>query len=193
MRKSKDFDLEFSPLIPKKPLFFLPLRNTFFLYIILSSPYLPSDILREIYDMNAYLKLTCLTLGSPFSLHQVKENGYLTKVRYNHTLIKVELLFSKSLQCNCINKTFLSKKESLLCLGVILVLITAHFHYYTHFPHFRSASNQNIFKVFSLLVFRKTSNDKTNYKADCKFFSLKNTKASSIQLALTLKFLLGLR
>ena len=92
MRKSKDFDLEFSPLIPKKPLFFSPFKEHFFLYIIPSSPYLPSDILREIYDMNAYLKLICLTLGSPFSLHHVKENDYLITAGYIFTLTKTEPL-----------------------------------------------------------------------------------------------------
>ena len=72
----------------------------------------------------------------------------------------------------CIKKTFSLRKSLFFVLVLFLVLITAHFHCYTHFPHFRSASNQNTFKVLSLFVFRKTSNIKTNYKADCKFFSL---------------------
>jgi hypothetical protein len=147
---------------------------------------------------NAYLKSTCLTLGSPFSLHQVKENGYLIKARYIHTLTKIELSFSKPFSQLCIKKTFSLRKSLFFVLVLFLVLITAHFHCYTHFPHFRSASNQNTFKVLSLLVFRKTSNIKQTTKqianfSVCKFFSLKNTKASSTQLALTLKFLLGLR
>ena len=174
-------------------MFFLLLRNTFFLHIIPSSPYLPSDILREIYDMNAYLKLICLTLGSPFSLHHVKENDYLITAMYIYTLTKTEPLNVKTCLQLCIKKTFSLRKSLFFVLVLFRVLIIAHFHCYTHFPHFRSASNQNTFKVLSLLVFRKTSNIKTNYKADCKFFSLKNTKASSTQLALTLKLLLGFR
>ena len=118
MRKSKDFDLEFSPLIPKKPLFFLLLRNTFFLYIIPSSPYLPSDILREIYNMNAYLKLICLTLGSPFSLHHVKENDYLITAMYIYTLTKTEPLNVKTSSTTLFKETLLFKTGSLLCLGV---------------------------------------------------------------------------
>ena len=38
--------------------------------------------------------------------------------------------------------------------------------------NFRSASNQNTFKVLSLFVYRKTSNIKTDYKAIYKIFSL---------------------
>ena len=120
MRKSKDFDLEFSPFIPKKPLFF-PLRNTFFfLYIILSSPYLPSDILREIYDMNAYLKLICLTLGSPFSLHHVKENDYLITAMYIYTLTKTEPLNVKTFfHSFVLRKPFSLRQDLFLCLGAL--------------------------------------------------------------------------
>ena len=129
MRKSKDFDLEFSPLIPKKPLFFLLLRNTFFLYIIPSSPYLPSDILREIYDMNAYLKLICLTLGSPFSLHHVKENDYLITAMYIYTLTKTEPLNVKTCLQLCIKKTFSLRKGLFFVLVLSsFVPITAYFH-----------------------------------------------------------------
>ena len=194
MRKSKDFDLEFSPLIPKKPLFFLPLRNTFFLYIILSSPYLPSDILREIYDMNAYLKLICLTLGSPFSLHHVKENDYLITAMYIYTLTKTEPSMSKPVY-SFVQENLLFKKESLLCLGSIL-LCTYNCVFFIVKRNFMISAVQVIkiiSRSFSLFVFRKTSNIKTNYKAVYKIFSLQILQLEKLEnkntMALTLRFL----
>ena len=137
---------------------------------------------------NAYLKFTCLTLGSPFSLHQVKENDYLIKARYIYTLTKIELSFSKPFSQLCIKKTFSLRKSLFFVLVLFLVLITAHFHCYTHFPHFRSASNQNTFKVLSLFVFRKTSNIKTDYKAVYKTFSLQILQLEKYENKYTIGF-----
>ena len=63
-KKVRTFDLEFSPPIPLFSVFFLLFKEYLsFLHITPSSPYSPSDILREIYNKNAYLKLICETSG----------------------------------------------------------------------------------------------------------------------------------
>ena len=85
-------------------------------------------------------------------------------------------------------KTFSLRKSLFFVLVLFLVLITAHFHCYTHFPHFRSASNQNTFKVLSLFVFRKTSNIKTDYKAVHKIFSLQILQLEKLENKYTIGF-----
>ena len=131
--------------------------------------------------MNAYLKLICLTLGSPFSLHHVKENDYLITAGYIFTLTKTEPINVTTLFLHFVlrKSVFKSKKSLSLCLGVTLplYLYLRIFHCQTNFPNFRSASNQNNSRSFPLFVFRKTSNIKTDYKAvykisTCKFLSL---------------------
>ena len=168
------------------------------MYIILSSPYLPSDILREIYDMNAYLKLICLTLGSPFSLHHVKENDYLIKARYIYTLTKTEPLNVKTFLQLCIKKTFSLRK------GLFFVLVLFFLYLYLRiFIVTRTflISAVQVIKILprsfpSLffarpLISKQTTKQFTKFSV-CKFFSWKNSKTST-QLALTLRFLLGLR
>ena len=62
-KKVRTFDLEFSPPIQLFSIFSLFKEHLSFLHITPSSPYSPSDIVREIYNKNAYLKLICETLG----------------------------------------------------------------------------------------------------------------------------------
>ena len=118
----------------------------------------------------------------------MRENGYLIKARYIHTLTKIELSFSKPFSQLCIKKTFSLRKSLFFVLVLFRVLIIAHFHCYTHFPHFRSASNQNTFKVLSLFVFRKTSNIKTDYKAVYKIFSLQILQLEKLENKYTIGF-----
>ena len=129
---------------------------------------MPSHILQEIYDecvSEIYLFNFGVTILPPSS-----EGKWLSHKS------QIYLHFDKDraliLKTFLTAKTFSLRKGLFFVLVLFLVLITAHFHCYTHFPHFRSASNQNTFKVLSLLVFRKTSNIKANYRADCKIFSL---------------------
>ena len=146
--------------------------------MIPSSPYSPSDILREIYDMNAYLKLICLTLGSPFSLHHVEENDYLITAMYIYTLTKTEPLNVKTFFSQlCIKKTFLFKTGSLLCLGAIFlsVLINCAFSLWNALPHFCSASNQNNFKVLFPLCFSQDLQYQNKLQSSLQNFQLANS------------------
>ena len=59
-----------------------------------------------------------------------------------------------------------------LVLFFFLYLLTAHFHCETHFLIFAVQVIKIISRSFSLFVFRKTSNIKTDYKAVYKIFSL---------------------
>ena len=88
------------------------------------------------------------------------------------------LILKKHLQTIALKISSLRKSLS-LCLCAILVHIVAHLNCYTHFPRFRSASNHNSFKVFSLLVFSqdlqmtKQITKQIVNSLFCKLFSLK--------------------
>ena len=128
--------------------------------------------------MNAYLKLICLTLGSPFSLHHVKENDYLIKARYIYTLTKTEPLNVKTFLQLCIKKTFSLRKGLFFVLVLFLfVPIIAHFIVKRTFPHFRSASNQNTFKVPFPLCFSQDLQYQNRLQS-----SLQNLQFANFQL-----------
>ena len=143
--------------------------------------------------MNAYLKLICLTLGSPSSLHHVGENDYLITAGYIFTSTKTEPPNVKTCLQPCTKKTSLWKRISffVLVLFSFCSYICAFFIVKRTFLISAVQVIKIISRSFSLFVFRKTSNIKTDYKAvykisTCKFFSWKNSKTST-QLALTLR------
>ena len=135
-------------------------------------------------------------MGSPFSLHHVKENDYLITARYIYTLTKTEPLNVKTCLQPCTKKKPLFKKGSLSlswCYFSVCTYICAFFIVKRTFLISAVQVIKIISRSFSLFVFRKTSNIKTDYKAvykisTCKFLSWKNSKTST-QLALTLRSL----
>ena len=129
--------------------------------------------------MNAYLKLICLTLGSPSSLHHVGENDYLITAGYIFTSTKTEPLNVKTCLQPCTKKTSLRKRISffVLVLFSFCTYICAFFIVKRTFLISAVQVIKIISRSFSLFVFRKTSNIKTDYKAvykisTCKFFQL---------------------
>ena len=121
-----------------------------------------------------------------FSLHRVEKNDYLITAMHIYTLTKTEPLNVKTCLQLCIKKTFSLRQDLFFVLVLSLsVLIIAHFYCETHFLILAVQAIKIISRSFSLFVFRKTSNIKTNCKAvykifsACKFFCWRNLKTNT--------------
>ena len=134
--------------------------------------------------MNAYLKLVC------FSLHHVRENDYLITAGYFH-LDKDRASQCHNLFYNLVLRKSLFKKKNLsLCLGdtLPLYLYLRIFHCQTNFPNFRSASNQNNFKVLSPLCFSQDLQHQNRLQSSLQNFNLQIPQLEILENKYTIGF-----
>ena len=139
----------------------------------------------------AYLKPTLykVTIFPP----SLRENGYLMKARYIHISIKAELLLSKASSNNC-TKNFLSKKEPLplsLCNSCTYSCALKLLHAFSSLPQCKQS--KHLQGLFPPCFFTRPLNDKTNYKADCKFFILQTLQFEKIRKQTEHNWLLTLK
>merc|ERR1712012_602554 len=103
-----------------------------------------------------------------------------------YTLTKTEPLNVKTSSTTCLRKPFSLRQDLFFVLVLSLsVLIIAHFYCETHFLILAVQAIKINSRSFSLFVFRKTFNFKTNCKAvyeifsACKFFCWRNSKTNT--------------
>ena len=105
----------------------------------------------------------------------------------NVTTLFLHLVLRKSV--------FKSKKSLSLCLGVTLplYLYLRIFHCQTNFPNFRSASNQNNFKVLSPLCFSQDLQHQNRLQSSLQNFNLQIPQLEILENKYTIGFFSDLK
>ena len=87
-------------------------------------------------------------------------------------------------------RKLLFKKNLFLCLGAILLLYLylRIFHCQTHFPNFRSASNQNNFKVLFPLCFSQDLQYQNRLQSSLQNFNLQILQLEKLENKYTIGF-----